>query len=215
MRDFVTASARADSVRESLAGQQSEIHSAGPEPERATVTTGARTWGRTITRSAVRYGTAPSVTTATHVNTGTTAPICSTDLTAARSTAANRWDSLLNVNVLPSSTPVSDGHLWHFDTPPDTRLGEDVPTRPMKFREGSTLAPFASLWNVDNRSQIALGQPRVTLSAPVWNPKCEDSVRLHPYHGTGIMSSAPSEAQLQRQSEVRKQLVTADIAVCT
>ena len=38
MRDFVTASARADSVRESLAGQQSEIHSAGPEPERATVT---------------------------------------------------------------------------------------------------------------------------------------------------------------------------------
>jgi len=34
----VTASARADSVRESLAGQQSEIHSAGPEPERATVT---------------------------------------------------------------------------------------------------------------------------------------------------------------------------------
>ena len=197
MRDFVKASARADSVRESLAGQQSEIHSAGPEPERATVTTGARTWGRTITRSAVRYGTAPSVTTATHLNTGTTAPICSTDLTAARSTAPNRWDSLLNVNVLPSSTPVSDGHLWHFDTPPDTRLGEDVPTRPMKFREGSTLAPFASLWNVDNRSQIALGQPRVTLSAPVWNPKCEDSVRLHPYHGTGIRSSAPSEGQLQ------------------
>ena len=34
----MTASARADSVRESLAGQQSEIHSAGPEPERATVT---------------------------------------------------------------------------------------------------------------------------------------------------------------------------------
>ena len=42
MRDFVTASARADSIRESLAGQQSEIHSAGPEPERATVTTGAQ-----------------------------------------------------------------------------------------------------------------------------------------------------------------------------
>ena len=31
MRDFVTASARADSVRESHAWQQSEIHSAGPE----------------------------------------------------------------------------------------------------------------------------------------------------------------------------------------
>jgi len=38
MSGFVTASARADSIRESLAGQQSDIHSAGPEPERATVT---------------------------------------------------------------------------------------------------------------------------------------------------------------------------------
>ena len=52
MRDFVTASARADSVRESLAGQQSEIHSAGPEPERATVTprlnSAAADWMSTI-----------------------------------------------------------------------------------------------------------------------------------------------------------------------
>jgi len=59
----------------------------------------------------------------------------------------------------------------------------------MKFREGPTLAPLASLLNVDDRSQIALEQPRVTFSAPVWNSKREDSERLHSYYGTGIMSS--------------------------
>jgi len=125
-----------------------------------------------------------------------TAP-SSMDLTAAQSTAASRWDFVLNVSTLPCSTPVSDGHVWYFDTPPDTRLVEDVPTRPMKFREGFTLAPLASLLNVDSRSQIALEQPRVTFSAPVLNSKREDSVRLHPYHRTGIMSSVPSSIQLQ------------------
>jgi len=134
-----------------------------------------------------------------------TAPTYSTNLTAAQSTAANRWDSLLNVNILPSYTPVSDGHLWHFDTPPDTRRVEDVATKPMKFREGPTLAPLASLLNVDDRSQIALEQPHVTFSAPVWNSKREDSERLHSYYGTGIMSSVPSEFQLRptvRSAEV-------------
>jgi len=67
----------------------------------------------------------------------------------------------------------------------------------MKIREGSTLAPFASLWNVDSPLQIALEQPRVTFGAPVLNSKREDSVRLHAYHRTGIMSSVPSSIQLQ------------------
>ena len=40
-RDFVTVSARADTI-EFLAGQESEILNVGPEPERATVTTGAQ-----------------------------------------------------------------------------------------------------------------------------------------------------------------------------
>ena len=134
-----------------------------------------------------------------------TAPTYSTNLTAAQSTAANRWDSLLNVNILPSYTPVSDGHLWHFDTPPDTRRVEDVATKPMKFKEGPTPAPLASLLNVDNRSQITLEQPRVTFSAPVWNSKREYSERLHSYYGTGIMSPVPSEFQLRpkvRSAEV-------------
>jgi len=194
-RDFVTVSARADTI-ESLAGQESEIRNVGPEPERATVTTGATTRGRIITN--VQHGAAPTGTF------GMTAP-SSMDLTAAQSTAANRWDSVLNVSMLPSSTPVSDGHVWYFDTPPDTRLVEDVPTRPMKFREGSTLAPLASLWNVDSRSQIALEQPRVTFSAPEVNSKREDSVRLHAYHRTGIMSSVPSSIPLHREAQTPTQ----------
>ena len=67
----------------------------------------------------------------------------------------------------------------------------------MKFREGTTLAPLASLLNIDSRSQIALEQPRVTFGAPVVNSKREDSVRLHAYHRTEIMSPVPSSIQLQ------------------
>jgi len=203
-RDFVTTSTRADTV-ESLAGQKTEILSMGPQPESAIVTTGTPTRGSNVIDGAVRHGAAPAGSTTAHLNTVMTPPTYSTNLTAAQSTAANRWDSPLNVNMLPSSTPVSDGHLWHFDTPPDTRRVEDVATKPMKFKEGPTPAPLASLLNVDNRSQITLEQPRVTFSAPVWNSKREYSERLHSYYGTGIMSPVPSEFQLRpkvRSAEV-------------